>query len=105
LSVEYSVDHLQKEVILNQSRRRNQVSIRITAHLFESYLQKSSAEEAIMIHEKIVFKNKQSVESKSSNRSMKEIRRESLLSMNDIEDEFDATSISYHIQNLDQLKY
>jgi hypothetical protein len=105
LFVEYSVDHLQKEVILNQSRRKNQVSIRITAHLFESYLQKSSAEEAIMIHEKIVFKNKQSVESKSSNRSMRKIRRESLLFMNDIKDEFDAASTSYHIQNLDQLKY
>ncbi len=36
---------------------------------------------------------------------MRETRRESLLSMNDIEDEFDATSTSYHIQNLDQLKY
>jgi hypothetical protein len=105
LFVEYFVDHLQKEVILNQSRRKNQVSIRITAHLFELYLQKSSAEEAIMIHEKIVFKNKQSVESKSSNRSMREIRRESLLFMNDIKDEFDAASTSYHIQNLNQLKY
>jgi hypothetical protein len=58
-----------------------------------------------MIHEKIVFKDKQSVESESSNRSMREIRRESLLSMNDIEDESDAASTSYHIQNLDQLKY
>ncbi len=58
-----------------------------------------------MIHEKIVFKNKQSVESKSSNRSMREIRRESLLFMNDIKDEFDAASTSYHIQNLNQLKY
>ncbi len=105
MSVEYSVDHLQKEVILNQSRKKNQVSIRITAHLFESYLQKSSAEKAIMIHEKIVFKDKQSVESESSNRSMRETRRESLLSMNDIEDESDAASTSYHIQNLNQLKY
>jgi formylmethanofuran dehydrogenase subunit E len=105
LFVEYSVDHLQKEVILNQSRRRNQVSIRITAHLLESYLQKLSAEEAIMIHEKIASKDKQSVESESSNRSMREIRRESLFSMNDIEDEFDAASTSYHIQNLNQLKY
>jgi hypothetical protein len=105
LSVEYSVDHLQKEVILNQSRKKNQVSTRITAHLFESYLQKSSAEEAIMIHEKIVFKSKQSVESKSSNKSMREIRRESLFFMNDIKDESDAASTSYHIQNLNQLNY
>jgi hypothetical protein len=58
-----------------------------------------------MIHEKIVLRNKQSVESKSSNRSMRETRRESLFSMNDIRDEFDAASTSYHIQNLDQLKY
>ncbi len=36
---------------------------------------------------------------------MKETRRESVISTNDIEDEFDATSISYHIQNLDQMKY
>ncbi len=36
---------------------------------------------------------------------MKEIRRESLLFMNDIENEFDAASTSYHIQNLNQLKY
>ncbi len=58
-----------------------------------------------MIHEKIVFKSKQSVESESSNRSMRKTRRESLLSMNDIKDESDATSTSYYIQNLNQLKY
>jgi hypothetical protein len=58
-----------------------------------------------MIHEKIVFKNKQSVESKSSNRSMKKNRRESVIFTNDIKDEFDTASTSYHIQNLDQLKY
>jgi hypothetical protein len=58
-----------------------------------------------MIHEKIVSKEKQSVETESSNRSMREIRRESVISTNEIEDEFDATSTSYHIQNLDQLKY
>ncbi len=97
LSVENSVNHLQKKIILNQSRKRNQISIRITAHLFESYLQKSSAEKAIMIHEKIAFKNKQSVESKSSNRSMKKIRRKSFFFMNDIKNEFDAISTSYHI--------
>jgi hypothetical protein len=58
-----------------------------------------------MIHEKIVLKNKQSVESKSSNRSMKEIRRESIIFTNEIKDEFDSILTSYHIQNLDQLKY
>jgi hypothetical protein len=59
-----------------------------------------------MIHEKIVLRDKQSIESKSSNRSMREIRRESvIISTNEIKDEFDATSTSYHIQNLDQLKY
>jgi hypothetical protein len=61
-----------------------------------------------MIHEKIVFKDKQSIESiesESSNRSMKEIRRESIISTDEIKNEFDAASISYHIQNLDQMKY
>jgi hypothetical protein len=59
-----------------------------------------------MIHEKIVSKDKQSVELKSSNRSMKEIRRESVIIFtNEIKDEFDAASTSYHIQNLNQLKY
>ncbi len=58
-----------------------------------------------MIHEKIVFKKKQLVETKSSNRFMKEIRRESIIFTNEIKDEFNAISTSYHIQNLDQLKY
>jgi hypothetical protein len=61
-----------------------------------------------MIHERIVFKDKQSVasiEAESSSRSMKEARRESIISTNEIKNEFDAASTSYHIQNLDQLKY
>ncbi len=61
-----------------------------------------------MIHEKTVSKNKQSVESiesESSNRSIREVRRESVISTDEIEDELDTTSISYHIQNLDQMKY
>jgi hypothetical protein len=61
-----------------------------------------------MIHEKTISKSKQSVESiesESSNRSMKEVRRESIISTNEIKDEFDTTSTSYHIQNLDQIKY
>jgi hypothetical protein len=57
-----------------------------------------------MIHEKIALKDKQSVESESSNRSMREVRRESVISTDEIKDEFDAASTSYHIQNLDQLK-
>jgi hypothetical protein len=64
-----------------------------------------------MIHERIVSKDKQSVssialiEAESSSRSMREIRRESVISTDEIKDEFDAASTSYHIQNLDQLKY
>jgi hypothetical protein len=61
-----------------------------------------------MIHEKIVSKDKQSVasvEAELFSRSMKKARRESIISTNEIEDEFDAASTSYHIQNLDQLKY
>jgi hypothetical protein len=61
-----------------------------------------------MIHEKIALKDKQSVasiEAELSSRSMREVRRESVISTNEIEDEFDTASTSYHIQNLDQLKY
>jgi hypothetical protein len=61
-----------------------------------------------MIHEKIASKNKQSIESiesESSNRSMRKIRRESVIFTDEIKDEFDAVSTSYHIQNLDQMKY
>jgi hypothetical protein len=61
-----------------------------------------------MIHEKIASKDKQSVASVEAglfSRSMKEARRESVISTDEIEDESDAASTSYHIQNLDQLKY
>jgi hypothetical protein len=64
-----------------------------------------------MIHERIAFKDKQSIasiasiEAESSNRSMREARRESVIFTDEIENEFDAASTSYHIQNLDQLKY
>ncbi len=61
-----------------------------------------------MIHEKIASKDKQSVasvETEFSNRSMREVRRESVIFTDEIEDESNAASISYHIQNLDQLKY
>ncbi len=58
-----------------------------------------------MMHKKIVSRDKQTVEAEPSSRSMREARRESVLSTDEIEDEFDAVSTSYHIQNLDQLKY
>jgi hypothetical protein len=58
-----------------------------------------------MIHEKIALKDKQSVEAELSSRSMKKARRESVIFTDEIENEFDAASTSYHIQNLDQLKY
>ncbi len=66
-----------------------------------------------MIHEKIASKDKQSVEtiesieSESSNRPKREIRRESIIfaTTDETENEFDAASISHYIQNLNQLKY
>jgi hypothetical protein len=61
-----------------------------------------------MIHERTAPKDKQSVastEAESSSRSMREVRRESVIPTDEIEDEPDAASTSYHIQNLDQLKY
>jgi hypothetical protein len=61
-----------------------------------------------MIHEKIASKDKSSVasiETKFSNRSMREAHRESVIFTNEIKDESNAASISYHIQNLNQLKY
>jgi hypothetical protein len=61
-----------------------------------------------MIHEKIASKDKQSIasiETELSNRSMKEVRRESVIFTNEIKNESNAASISYHIQNLDQMKY
>jgi hypothetical protein len=36
---------------------------------------------------------------------MRETRRESVISTDEIKDELDAALISYHIQNLDQMKY
>jgi ribosomal protein S25 len=60
-----------------------------------------------MIHEKIASRDKQSiafVDAKLSSRSMKEVRRESIISTDEIENEFNAASTSYHIQNLNQLK-
>jgi hypothetical protein len=95
---------------LNQSRRRNQASNSFAEHHFESYLHKSSAEESIMIHEKIVSKDKQSesaasIEAELSSRSMKNNRRASIISIEIFDDESENARISYHVRNIDQLKY
>jgi hypothetical protein len=80
-------------------------------HEFESYLHKSSAEEAIMIHETIVSQNKQlvesiaSIETEFSNRSMKDNRRASIIFIEIFEDKFENAKIFYHVRNIDQLKY
>jgi ribosomal protein S25 len=61
-----------------------------------------------MIHEKTASKDKQSiasVEAELLNRSMREVRRESIISTDEIKDKFDAVSTLYRIQNFDQLKY
>jgi hypothetical protein len=69
-----------------------------------------------MIRERIVFKSKQfiesikSIESESSNqesssRSMKNTRRASIVSTKIIEDKFENVITSYHVRNIDQLKY
>ncbi len=68
-----------------------------------------------MIHERIVFKNKQSVESiesesfdaeqRFSSRSMKNNRRASIISIEIFEDKFENAKIFYHVRNVDQLKY
>jgi hypothetical protein len=60
-----------------------------------------------MIHEKIVFKNKQSIESnesesfdaeqKFSSRSMKNKRRVSIISIEIFDDEFENAKTSYHV--------
>jgi hypothetical protein len=65
-----------------------------------------------MIHEKIVSKDKQSVESiesESSNaessRSMKDNRRASIISIEIFEDKSENAKTSYHVRNVGQLKY
>ncbi len=65
-----------------------------------------------MIHEKIVSKNKQSIESiesESSNaessQSMKDNRRASIIFIEIFEDKFENAKTSYHVRNVDQLKY
>jgi hypothetical protein len=61
-----------------------------------------------MIHEKTAPKDKQSAaptEAEPSNRPMREARRESVIPTDEIEDEPNAAPTSYHIQNLDQMKY
>ncbi len=68
-----------------------------------------------MIHERIVSKSKQSVESvesesfdaeqKFSSRSMKNKRRISIIFIEIFDDEFEDAKISYHVRNVAQLKY
>ncbi len=64
-----------------------------------------------MIHERIVLKDKQSVESiesiesESSSRSMRNTRRASIVFTKIIEDKFENVITSYHVRNIDQLKY
>ncbi len=70
-----------------------------------------SCRRRIMIHEKIAFKSKQFVESiastetELSNQSMKDNRRVLIISIEIFEDKFENARISYHVQNIDQLKY
>jgi hypothetical protein len=76
-------------------------------------LHKSSAEEAIMIHEKIVFKDKQSVESIESksftaeqeSSKTKNNRRVSIISIEIFDDVSEDAKTSYHIRNMNQLRY
>ncbi len=64
-----------------------------------------------MIHERIASKSKQSVESiesiesESSSRSMRNTRRASIVFTKIIEDKFENVITSYHVRNIDQLKY
>ncbi len=69
-----------------------------------------------MIHERIAFKSKQSVESiesiesesssqESSSRSMRNTRRASIVLTKIIEDKSENVITSYHVRNIDQLKY
>ncbi len=65
-----------------------------------------------MIHKKIAFKNKQSIKSieselsnAESNRSMKNNRRVSIIFIEIFEDKLENAKISYHVWNVDQLKY
>ncbi len=84
-------------------------------HELESYLQKSSAEKAIMIHERTVSKNKQSIDSieselfnasqEFSNRSMRNNRRVLIIFTEIFEDKFENAKIFYHVRNVSQLKY
>ncbi len=63
-----------------------------------------------MIHEKIVFRDKQSVESiesksfdaeqRFSSRSMKNKRRISIISIEIFDDEFEDAKTSYHVRNV-----
>jgi hypothetical protein len=63
-----------------------------------------------MMHEKIVSKNKQSIESRSFNAEQEfskteNIRRVSIISIEIFDDASEDAKISYHIRNMNQLRY
>jgi hypothetical protein len=63
-----------------------------------------------MIHEKTVSKSKQSIESKSSNAEQEfsrteNIRRVSIIFIEIFDDAFENAKTSYHIRNMNQLRY
>jgi hypothetical protein len=66
-----------------------------------------------MIHEKIVSKSKQSIKLIESESSIAEqefsktenTRRVSIISIEIFDDAFEDAKISYHIRNMNQLKY
>ncbi len=105
LFVEYFVDHLQKDVILNQSKN---IKSSHKAFIRDAYSAYDSAEKRIMIHEKIVFQNKQSIESielKSSSRLIRNNRRASITFIEIFDDESENARTFHHVRNIDQLKY
>jgi hypothetical protein len=58
-----------------------------------------------MMHEKIASKNKQSIESESFNAEQEFFRRVSIISIEIFDDAFEDAKISYHIRNMNQLRY
>jgi hypothetical protein len=58
-----------------------------------------------MMHEKIASKNKQSIESKSFNAEQEFFRRVSIIFIEIFDDASEDAKISYHIRNMNQLRY
>ncbi len=107
-----SVDHLQKDLQLRylwiNQKEKNQTAIRVAYKIFADHLQKD-----VMIHEKIVSKNKQSVESiesrsfnaKQEFSRTENTRRVSIIFIEIFDDAFKNAKTSYHIRNMNQLRY